>query len=46
MAYFVADGVPAEDGIVLAVTREPRSGMTAPSSDPVSVGTATPTSSG
>ena len=46
VAYFVADGVPAEDGIVLAVTREPRSGMTAPSSDPVSVGTATPTSSG
>jgi hypothetical protein len=46
VAYFVADGVPAEDGIVLAVTREPRPGMTAPSGDPVSVGTATPASSG
>ena len=46
VAYFVADGVPSEDGIVLAVTREPRPGMTAPSSDPVSVGTATPASSG
>jgi anti-sigma-K factor RskA len=40
VAYFVADGVPAEDGIVLAVTREPGPGMTAPSGDPVSVGTA------
>jgi Anti-sigma-K factor rskA/Putative zinc-finger len=44
VAYFVADGVPAEDGIVLAVTREPRPGMTAPSSDPVSVGTASSSS--
>ncbi len=44
VAYFVADGVPPEAGIVLAVTREPRPGMTAPSGDPVSVGTATASS--
>ena len=30
-------------GLVLALTREPRPGMTAPSGDPVSVGTTTST---
>jgi hypothetical protein len=35
--------VPAEPGLVLALTREPRPGMTAPSGDPVSVGTTTST---
>jgi anti-sigma-K factor RskA len=39
--YLEATGVPPQSGLVLAVTREPRAGMTAPSSDPVSVGTAT-----
>jgi hypothetical protein len=38
--YLEATGVPPESGLVLALTREPRPGMTAPSSDPVSVGTA------
>ena len=37
--YIEAGGVPAQAGLVLALTREPRAGMTAPSGDPVSVGT-------
>jgi len=41
--YLEASGVPPQSGIVLALTREPRPGMTAPSGDPVSVGTATAT---
>jgi hypothetical protein len=44
--YLEATGVPPEPGIILALTREPRAGATAPSSDPVSVGTATGTSTG
>ena len=43
--YLEATGVPPESGLVLALTREPRPGMTAPSGDPVSVGTATARSS-
>ena len=39
--YLEATGVPPQSGLVLALTREPRAGMTAPSGDPVSVGTAT-----
>ena len=39
--YLEATGVPPQGGLVLALTREPRAGMTAPSGDPVSVGTAT-----
>lgn len=41
IASFSANGVPAQDGIVLALTLEPGPGATAPSSAPVSVGTAT-----
>ena len=41
VGYLEAAGLPAEGGIVLALTREPRPGATAPSSTPVSVGTAT-----
>ena len=41
IASFSADGVPAQDGIVLALTLEPGPGATAPSSAPVSLGTAT-----
>jgi len=41
--FIEAGGVPAEPGLVLALTREPRPGMTAPSGDPVSVGTTTST---
>ena len=46
--YLETDGLPTQPGIILALTREPRPGMTAPSGDPVSVGTTTapPTSSG
>lgn len=45
VGYLEADGLPAETGIVLALTREPRPGATAPSGDAVSTGTATsPTS--
>ncbi len=40
IAYFEGGGVPAEDGIVLALTLEPGPGATAPSSSPVSVGKA------
>jgi anti-sigma-K factor RskA len=39
--FLESAGVPARAGIVLAVTLEPRPGATAPSSDPVSLGTAT-----
>ena len=39
--YLETTGVPPQSGLVLALTREPREGMTAPSSDPVSVGRAT-----
>jgi anti-sigma factor RsiW len=39
--YLEATGVPARADVVLALTREPGPGATAPSSDPVSVGTAT-----
>lgn len=42
VGYLEADGLPTESGIVLALTREPRPGATAPSSTPVSVGTANP----
>ena len=41
VGYLEADGLPTDDGIVLAFTREPAPGATAPSSSPVSVGTAT-----
>ena len=41
VGYLQAGGLPTESGIVLALTREPGPGATAPSSDPVSVGTAT-----
>jgi anti-sigma-K factor RskA len=39
VAYFRGSGVPAEPGVILALTREPRAGATVPSSDPVSLGT-------
>lgn len=39
--FLESAGVPARAGIVLAVTLEPSLGATAPSSDPVSLGTAT-----
>lgn len=41
IAYFRGSGVPAEPGVILALTREPRAGATVPSSDPVSLGTTT-----
>jgi hypothetical protein len=41
IGYLQAGGLPTDSGIVLALTREPGPGATAPSSDPVSVGTAT-----
>jgi hypothetical protein len=41
VGYLEADGLPTDDGIVLAFTREPGPGATAPSSAPVLVGTAT-----
>jgi anti-sigma factor RsiW len=44
VGYLEADGLPTQSGVVLALTREPGPGATAPSSDPVSVGTATATS--
>ena len=40
VAYFEGGGVPAQDGIVLALTLEPGPGATAPSSPPVSLGKA------
>lgn len=39
--YLETGGLPTHPGVVLALTREPRSGMTEPSGDPVSVGTTT-----
>jgi anti-sigma-K factor RskA len=39
-AYFEGGGLPTEEGIVLALTLEPGPGATAPSSAPVSLGTA------
>lgn len=39
-AFFEGSGLPTEDGIVLALTLEPGPGATAPSSPPVSAGTA------
>jgi Anti-sigma-K factor rskA, C-terminal/Putative zinc-finger len=41
--YLEAAGLPTQPGMVLALTREPGPGAMAPSSDPVSVGTATAT---
>jgi anti-sigma-K factor RskA len=40
VAYFEGGGLPTEAGIVLALTLEPGPGATAPSSPPVSTGTA------
>jgi anti-sigma-K factor RskA len=40
VAYFEGGGLPTQDAIVLALTLEPAPGATAPSSTPVSVGTA------
>jgi hypothetical protein len=39
--YFEGAGVPSSPGIVIALTREPAPGATAPSSAPVSLGTTT-----
>ena len=39
-AYFEGGGLPTEEGVVLALTLEPGPGATAPSSAPVSLGTA------
>ena len=44
--YLETAGLPTEPGLVVALTREPREGMTAPSGDPVSVGTTTATATG
>jgi anti-sigma-K factor RskA/putative zinc finger protein len=41
VGYLEAGGLPTDSGIVLALTREPRPGATAPSSAPISLGTAT-----
>lgn len=41
IAYFEGSGLPTDAGIVLALTREPAPGATAPSGPPVSLGTAT-----
>jgi hypothetical protein len=41
IAYFEGGGLTAEEGVVLALTLEPAPGATAPSSAPVSLGTAT-----
>lgn len=41
VGYLEAGGLPTDSGIVLALTREPRPGATAPSSTPISTGTAT-----
>ncbi len=41
IAYFEGIGLPTDSGIVLALTREPAPGATAPSGPPVSLGTAT-----
>ena len=42
--YLDTSGLPTQPGVVVALTREPRPGKTAPSGDPVSVGTTTATS--
>jgi Anti-sigma-K factor rskA len=44
VGYLEADGLPTQSGVVLALTREPGPGATAPTTDPVSVGTAAATS--
>jgi anti-sigma factor RsiW len=44
VGYLEAGGLPTQSGVVLALTREPGPGATAPTSDPVSVGTTTATS--
>ncbi len=41
VGYLETGGSPTQSGVVLALTREPGPGATAPSSDPISVGTAT-----
>jgi hypothetical protein len=41
IGYLETGGLPAEPGIVLALTREPNADATAPSSTPVSLGTVT-----
>ena len=41
VGYLETGGSPTQSGVVLALTREPGPGATAPTSDPVSVGTAT-----
>jgi anti-sigma-K factor RskA len=41
-AYFEGTGLPTEPGIILALTREPAPGATAPAGPVVSAGTATP----
>lgn len=40
IAFFQGTGVPAQDGIVLALTLEPGPGATAPTTTPVTLGTA------
>jgi hypothetical protein len=40
VGFLEAGGLPIERGMVLAITREPRAGMTAPSSAPISAGSA------
>jgi hypothetical protein len=40
VGYLEAGGLPTEDGMVVAITREPRAGMTAPSGAPISAGKA------
>lgn len=44
VGYLEAAGLPTQSGVVLALTREPGPGATAPTSDPVSAGTTTATS--
>jgi hypothetical protein len=39
--YLETAGLPAEPGIVLALTKEPKPGVTAPSGPPIAAGTAT-----
>jgi anti-sigma-K factor RskA len=41
VGYLETGGSPTQTGVVLALTREPGPGATAPTSDPVSIGTAT-----
>jgi Anti-sigma-K factor rskA/Putative zinc-finger len=40
VGYLEAGGLPTENGMILAITREPRPGATAPSSNPISAGKA------